>query len=73
MQGGFLSSEEGVQLRKHIINMVLGTDMKKHFDIVSRFQVTLASAQRFTHQVVHAYMTNVLSQPLCLSALPNTC
>jgi len=47
--------------------------MKKHFDIVSRFQVTLASAQQFTHQVVHAYMTNVLSQPLCLSALPNTC
>ncbi len=32
--------EEIVQGRRASINMVLGTDMKKHFDIVSRFQVT---------------------------------
>ena len=28
-------------LRTTCINMVLGTDMKKHFDIMSRFQVLL--------------------------------
>ena len=66
-------SEDSVQLRKQIINMVLGTDMKKHFDIVSRFQVTLAPAQQIAHQVVQAYMTDMLSQPLWLSALPNIC
>lgn len=35
----FFRTEELVQLRATCINMVLGTDMKKHFDIVSRFQV----------------------------------
>lgn len=78
MQGGLELSEDAVPLRKQIINMVLGTDMKKHFDIVSRFQVALAlssqlSAQQIAHWVVHACMTDVLSQPLCLSALPNIC
>ncbi len=73
MQGGLELSEDAVPLRKQIINMVLGTDMKKHFDIVSRFQVPPAPAQQITHWVVRAYMTHVLSQPLCLSALPNIC
>ncbi len=49
MQAGLLSNEDAVELRKQIVNMVLGTDMKKHFDIVSRFQVTLAPAQQITH------------------------
>lgn len=49
LQGGPVFSEDTVPLRKQIINMVLGTDMKKHFDIVSRFQVTLAPAQQVTH------------------------
>ena len=40
MQETALSSEDMMQIRKQIINMVLGTDMKKHFDIVSRFQVS---------------------------------
>ena len=31
-------------LRSTCINMVLGTDMKKHFDIMSRFQVHSQSA-----------------------------
>lgn len=41
MQDGEWSSEDVVQSRKMSITMVLGTDMKKHFDIVSRFQVSL--------------------------------
>ena len=35
-----------VQARRLSINMVLGTDLKKHFDIVSRFQARL---QTFFH------------------------
>ena len=36
------SSAETVRMgRTCAINQVLGTDMKKHFDIVSRFQVSL--------------------------------
>ena len=31
-------------IRDVCINQVLGTDMKKHFEIVSRFQVSLQSA-----------------------------
>lgn len=40
VQDGEWSSEDVVQSRKMSITMVLGTDMKKHFDIVSRFQVS---------------------------------
>lgn len=39
LQIKFFNTEELIQLRTTCINMVLGTDMKKHFDIVSRFQV----------------------------------
>ena len=35
------SSEAYAQLRVVSVNQVLGTDMKKHFDITSRFQVGL--------------------------------
>ena len=28
-----------VKIRGMLINLVLGTDMKKHFDIMSRYQV----------------------------------
>ncbi|DBA83083.1 TPA: hypothetical protein ACH3X2_006613 [Trebouxia sp. C0005] len=42
--GGPVFSEDTVPLRKQIINMVLGTDMKKHFDIVSRFQAAFKKA-----------------------------
>ena len=48
MQGGLELSEDAVPLRKQIINMVLGTDMKKHFDIVSRFQVALALSSQLS-------------------------
>ena len=37
-----------VPLRACIISQVLGTDMKKHFDIVSRFQVHLSQIQAVT-------------------------
>ncbi len=37
-------SEGMLVLRSTCINMVLGTDMKKHFDIVSRFQVHIQPA-----------------------------
>lgn len=37
-------SEPQTQLRSTSINQVLGTDMKKHFDITSRFQVIPCSA-----------------------------
>lgn len=33
-------SEEMVEVRAMCISQVLGTDMKKHFDITSRFQVS---------------------------------
>lgn len=36
---GKASSDSMRMARACIINQVLGTDMKKHFDIVSRFQV----------------------------------
>ena len=39
VQISFLRSEDLSVLRSTSVNMVLGTDMKKHFDIMSRFQV----------------------------------
>ncbi|DBB07279.1 TPA: hypothetical protein ACH3X3_008783 [Trebouxia sp. C0006] len=42
--GALELAEDAVSLRKQIINMVLGTDMKKHFDIVSRFQAAFKKA-----------------------------
>ena len=42
VQISFLRSEDLPVLRSTCVNMVLGTDMKKHFDIMSRFQVPLA-------------------------------
>ena len=35
-----MTMENTSQLRSVSANQVLGTDMKKHFDITSRFQVT---------------------------------
>jgi len=32
-------AEDQVEIRSMCISQVLGTDMKKHFDITSRFQV----------------------------------
>ena len=44
MQGK--SSADSVRVaRTCVINQVLGTDMKKHFDIVSRFQVSFLPSQ----------------------------
>lgn len=40
LQFAALTSETIMQVRNCCINQVLGTDMKKHFDITSRFQVT---------------------------------
>ena len=40
MQPACLPPEDWIQARRVCINMVLGTDMKKHFDIVSRFQAS---------------------------------
>ncbi|KAL3147885.1 putative 3',5'-cyclic phosphodiesterase pde-3, variant 2 [Trebouxia sp. C0010 RCD-2024] len=37
-------AEDWIQARRLCINMVLGTDMKKHFDIVSRFQAAFKPA-----------------------------
>ena len=42
MQVTLLRSEAFMQFRQTNTSMVLGTDMKKHFDIMSRFQVSLA-------------------------------
>ena len=39
VQVQLLRSETFMQFRQANTNMVLGTDMKKHFDIMSRFQV----------------------------------
>ena len=39
LQDSFRKSDERVVVRATSVNMVLGTDMKKHFDIMSRFQV----------------------------------
>ena len=44
LQAGFIRSDELKTLRSTCINMVLGTDMKKHFDIMSRFQVSIPPA-----------------------------
>ncbi|KAL0039442.1 hypothetical protein WJX79_008577 [Trebouxia sp. C0005] len=40
----FARSENLLMLRSTCINMVLGTDMKKHFDIMSRFQAAFKRA-----------------------------
>ncbi|DBB03659.1 hypothetical protein WJX82_000931 [Trebouxia sp. C0006] len=55
IQFAALTSETIMQVRNCCINQVLGTDMKKHFDITSRFQAafkrplanSLGSANRF--------------------------
>lgn len=39
VQMQLLRSEKFMQFRQANTYMVLGTDMKKHFDIMSRFQV----------------------------------
>ncbi len=39
LQVALLRSEEFMLFRQNNTSMVLGTDMKKHFDIMSRFQV----------------------------------
>ena len=36
-----MKAEHRAAVRSLSINQVLGTDMKKHFDIISRFQVGL--------------------------------
>ena len=53
-----------VQARRLCINMVLGTDMKKHFDIVSRFQASsrLASFSDLAHMVTQHVHVAVLLQ-----------
>ena len=38
-------SEAQVQLRFTTVNQVLGTDMKKHFEILSRFQVSICPTE----------------------------
>ena len=42
LQFAALTSETIKEVRDCCINQVLGTDMKKHFDITSRFQVSCA-------------------------------
>ncbi len=42
LQFAALTSDTIKQVRECCINQVMGTDMKKHFDITSRFQVTCA-------------------------------
>ena len=44
VQMSVVRSDNMLVLRSTCINMVLGTDMKKHFDIVSRFQVHIQPA-----------------------------
>ena len=41
VQAGFICTEELKTLRSTCVNMVMGTNMKKHFDIMSRFQARL--------------------------------
>ena len=47
MQVSFVRSEQFPGFRGTLIAMVMGTDMKKHFDIMSRFQVSLPSDPLF--------------------------
>lgn len=44
LQVALLRSEEFMLFRQNNTSMVLGTDMKKHFDIMSRFQVCFCSS-----------------------------
>ena len=44
LQVALLRSEEFMLFRQNNTSMVLGTDMKKHFEIMSRFQVSCSSA-----------------------------
>ena len=44
LQYNMLSGEVIRHVRGVCISQVLGTDMKKHFDILSRFQVSLLTA-----------------------------
>ncbi len=50
VQMSVVRSENMLVLRSTCINMVLGTDMKKHFDIVSRFQVHTRPACFVLHE-----------------------
>ncbi len=50
VQMNVVRSDNMLVLRSTCINMVLGTDMKKHFDIVSRFQVRISPACFVSHE-----------------------
>ncbi len=50
VQMSVVRSDNMLVLRSTCINMVLGTDMKKHFDIVSRFQVHILPACFVLHE-----------------------
>lgn len=54
MQPQSWSPEEVGMARNCAITQILGTDMKKHFDILSRFQVLAAcTCKTTTHTALH--------------------
>ena len=47
-----IPTDKYMQLRLVSVNQVLGTDMKKHFDITSRFQVSLQAQMTHHFKVI---------------------
>ena len=77
LQVSFLRSDELPVLRSTCVNMVLGTDMKKHFDILSRFQVLTPSRAALltsSSPCQHARTAGtLLRQPCVVPMLPTEC
>ena len=66
-----LRSETNVHVRTVCINQVLGTDMKKHFDITSRFQARLSAVTTvLRHNCVAPHMCMCGGDHACAHLLP---
>ncbi len=61
-----VSAEQVGVVRGVTIAEVLGTDMKKHFDITSRFQVS--PTKRFSNKLLQAKLTDPILQT-CMTAM----
>lgn len=61
-----VSAEQVGAMRAVSIAQVLGTDMKKHFDITSRFQVSPPTC--FSNRLLQARASDPISQT-CMTAM----
>ena len=65
-----VSAEQTGVMRGVTIAQVLGTDMKKHFDITSKFQVS--PSKRFSNRLLQATVSDPILQT-CMPAMQQHC